>query len=358
MSNPAFKRTAIFRTEASPEIGGGHLIRCLSLADGLSKEGWKCVFAATGKTPDTVPALSDSGHTIQILSGPAEDEPADIASKWGDGYVFLVVDHYGRDINFEGACRSWADGILVIDDLANRAHDCDLLLDQTLGRVREDYAPSVNRECRMLLGPDYALLRDQFPAARKEALSRRMKAGAVRRILISLGATDLEDVNSLILQGVARSGADAEVDVVMGSQSPNLAKVKKIAEGMPRKVRVLTDVSDMAALMASADLSVGAAGVSTWERCCLGLPSIVIIRAESQRLQGHFVKKNGLGMVLGWTHEVSEVDISSAVTLLVENSDRRQEIGNAASAACDGRGVKRTVREIDKLARPKSLSVG
>jgi UDP-2,4-diacetamido-2,4,6-trideoxy-beta-L-altropyranose hydrolase len=358
MSNPAVKRTAVFRTEASPEIGGGHLIRCLSLADGLSKEGWKCVFAVTGKTPDTVPALNDSGHAIQILSGPAGDEPADIASKWGDGYVFLIVDHYGRDEKFEGACRSWADGILVIDDLANRPHDCDFLLDQTLGRGREDYAPGVNRECRMLLGPDYALLREQFPAAREEALSRRMKAGAVRRILISLGATDPEDVNSLALRGVARSGADAAVDVVMGSQSPNLEKVNKIAEEMPQRVRVLTDVSNMAGLMASADLSVGAAGVSTWERCCLGLPSIVIIRAESQRLQGQFVKESGLAIVLGWTHEVSEEDIAGAIALLAEDSARRLEIGGAASAACDGRGVERTVREIDKLTRPKSLVAG
>src|SRR5262249_18815445 len=156
-------------------IGGGHIARCLALADELAERGHGCVFAVSAETAATMPSLAASGHDIEALSAgtTADLEPSLLAASWPQGCALLVVHHYGRDARFESACCPWAERILVIDDLADRPHDCDLLLDSTLGRAPADYASLCPKTCRMLLGPAYALLRPEFAAARSESLARR-----------------------------------------------------------------------------------------------------------------------------------------------------------------------------------------
>ena len=153
---------AVFRADASPTMGGGHVMRCLTLADALRDAGWSCAFATAAESSAMVPALARSGHaTIDIAS----DDAGELGACVGHADL-LIVDHYGLGAVFEGRARDWAGQVLVIDDLPNRPHDCDLLLDQTAGRGAGDYAGMVPDHCRLLLGADHALLRPQFLSAR------------------------------------------------------------------------------------------------------------------------------------------------------------------------------------------------
>ncbi|MBY0431842.1 MAG: hypothetical protein K2Q10_11635, partial [Rhodospirillales bacterium] len=112
--------TAVFRADAEPAIGGGHVMRCLTLADALAARGWRCHFACRPGTPEMVLALAASGHAVVPLADPS---PAALAARWPAGCGLLVVDNYGLDAAYERACRPWAGRILVFDDLADRPHD-------------------------------------------------------------------------------------------------------------------------------------------------------------------------------------------------------------------------------------------
>ena len=166
----------------------------------------------------TVPILTESGHSILEVS---QYDANHLIGQWPEGTDWLVVDHYGRDADFEAACRPWARRVMVVDDLADRPHDCDVLLDQNLGRRDEAYRPLVPENCRLLMGAAFALLRPAFRRLRARALDRRREAdGAVTNIFVSLGASDPKGVTIRALEGIARSGLSVTVNVVLGTGSP------------------------------------------------------------------------------------------------------------------------------------------
>ena len=323
-------KQAIFRADASAEIGGGHVMRCLALAEALEATGgWACRFATRPATGAMIPSM---GASIELTGAP-EDEPAALAG----GCDLLVVDHHGRDAAFERACRPQARRIMAIDDLADRRHDCDILLDQTAGRRAADYAGLVPPSCRLLMGSSHALLRPQFRAARAGALERRGHGGPVRRILVSLGASDPEDATSRVLDGIAASGVEAAIDVVLGAGAPHLAAVRERLAGLPQAAVLHHAVSNMAALMADADMAIGAAGTTSWERCCLGLPSLTVITADNQRDVAAALEDAGAARLVG------AADIADAVATLAGDADARAAMAISAAGLCDGRGLDRVV---------------
>lgn len=334
----------VFRADASSTTGGGHVVRCLALATGLAEADWSCAFAVRPGTVETVPALAASGFAAPMLNGAADDEAAALKEQWANGVDWVVVDHYERDANFERDCRSWARHVMVIDDLADRAHDCDVLLDQTLGRTEDDYAAYVSKECRFLLGPSFALIRSQFAEARPGVLERRQEETDVRRILLSMGGTDPHGVTGRALQGIADAGVQADVDVVLAGNDDVRPEVEDIADGVSGSVSIHESVEDMAGLMARADLAIGGAGVTSWERCCLALPSLLIVTAENQRVIAQSLNEAGAAEVLGWHADVDTVPIARAVAALSADGARRRDMSKSAAAVCDGLGPGR-VRE-------------
>ena len=331
---------AVFRADASPAIGGGHVMRCLTLAGALTEAGWTCAFAARPGTVDAVPALARWGNEVVTLEGGADDEPGAMKRLWPEGADWLIVDHYGLDAAFEAACRPWARKVMVIDDLADRPHDCEVLLDQNLGRGNADYSALVPKGCGMLLGPHFALLRSQFGAARSSALERRANGGELSRIMVSMGATDPNGVTVKVLEGIGFSGVGAAIDVVVPADARG--DVEKAAHGLP--LRVHSDVADMAALMSRADLAVGGAGSTSWERCCLGLPSLLIVTADNQRAIADELESAGAARVLGWHGDVDPGRISRALADISADGDGRRRMGEAAARLCDGQGSHR-IRE-------------
>ncbi|MBF0181197.1 MAG: UDP-2,4-diacetamido-2,4,6-trideoxy-beta-L-altropyranose hydrolase [Magnetococcales bacterium] len=326
----------VLRADAGVNIGGGHVMRCLTLAQALERQGAQVAFACRKGTGEVVSRL---GERIwrELPQGLAPEREAQwLADGWPEGCDLLVVDHYGLDARFERACRDWARRILVIDDLADRPHDADWLLDQTPGRHARAYAGLVNPECRMLLGADHLLLRPAFARARHAARSRRLAGGRSGRLLVTLGLTDAHNVTARILEGIAASGVAAEVDVVLGGGAPHLEAVRGLAGKMPFPVTTHVDVPHMERLMARADLAIGAGGTSSWERCCLGLPAITVTIADNQ---------------LGVARVLEEADasltaapggVAARLAELWGDDARLARMGENAARLCDGLGAPRT----------------
>ncbi|MEE9210775.1 MAG: UDP-2,4-diacetamido-2,4,6-trideoxy-beta-L-altropyranose hydrolase, partial [Kiloniellales bacterium] len=330
---PSSSRTVVFRADAAPWIGAGHVARCLSLAETFGAEGWRCRLACRAGTLETAPAIARCFRETLILEGVEEDEARAIAARWPEGCDLLVVDHYGRAAPFEEALRPWARAILAIDDLC-RAHTCDYLLDPTPGRTAGDYAGRVPQGCEVYLGPAYVPLKSVFAERRARALARRRKPGPVERILVSLGATDPDNLTALALGGIVRSGLKPAVEIVLGPVAPHREEVRAQAAALDLDVTVHEGLEDMAALMARADLAIGAAGITSWERCCLGLPSVLVVTADNQRRVAEALERAGAAVSLGWHSAVGPERIAAAVMELDRDSARRARMGAKAAALC------------------------
>ncbi|RPH61961.1 MAG: UDP-2,4-diacetamido-2,4,6-trideoxy-beta-L-altropyranose hydrolase, partial [Burkholderiales bacterium] len=294
-----------FRTDASDRIGTGHLMRCLTLADALRAAGARTRFVCRPLPQGLGELVASRGHELVVLPAgttvaghggrlpPGEAAPAHAA--WldatqgddaeatlavlagGGDRDWLVVDHYALDARWESRLRARANRILAIDDLADRRHDCDALLDQNFyADMHGRYRGLVPDGCAMLLGPRYALLRPEFAAARAVL---GIRGEAVRRVLVFFGGVDARNLTGAALDALDAIGTDLEVDVVIGATHPQHdAIVARCAARARTTCHV--QASNMAELIAAADIGVGAAGVATWERCALGLPALAVAVAR------------------------------------------------------------------------------
>jgi UDP-2,4-diacetamido-2,4,6-trideoxy-beta-L-altropyranose hydrolase len=347
---------AVIRADASPTIGGGHVARCLALADALVQRGWEFVFASRPATRAALDSLAPGLVDMLELSGTADDEPAALRSRWQNGCDLLIVDHYERDADFEQDCRSWARTVLVVDDLANRRHACDVLVDPTPGRVAEIY-DGLASGAEFLLDAPHALLRSRFAVMRHMRHASHQIADVARRVFIGFGATDPGNATGLALDAVTRCGRSLQVDVMLGRQAPHLDKVRAQATALPFPVSIHVDTVDVAQLMANADMAIGAGGTSALERCCLGLPSILVVIADNQRRVAGALAELGAAEVLGLDGGVSTDQLTTAIRQLVDDTCRRGNMALKASLVCDGLGVARVAEVVMARRAPGAPSV-
>lgn len=350
-----------FRVDAMPRIGTGHFMRCLTLANALRQGGAQIRFVSRVLPPhlvDMVAArglefvgLQDDGevhgrgdlaHSSWLRTSQSQDAH-DTAEALGDRkWDWLVVDHYALDGRWESAMRSATSRLMVIDDLADRLHDCDLLLDQNLYRdMSSRYADKVPSHCRMLLGPRHALLRPEFAELRKRV---RPRTGDVKRILLSFGGVDAGNFTGKTIR--ALSGLDRQniaVDVVIGAQHPNRQEIEESCVALGLDCHVQTP--RMAELTAAADIAIAAGGSATWERCCLGLPSFSLCTADNQRQQLADAAAAGLLYAPSIPGDASESIRHHAIGL-IENPALLQWLSCNAMNAVDGLGVLRCIAEM------------
>lgn len=326
----------VFRADGDSTIGGGHVMRCLALASVFAAGGWRIAFAATAETFKSVAALSDASFEKLVISGSATDESKQIAEEWSPENPLLVVDHYGRDIAFEQACRGFVRRIVVIDDLADRKHDADVLVDSGASSDAL-YRARVPAGCRVLTGPAYAMLHPDFLLAREAALPRR-DGRAVARILVTMGQMDPANATALALDAIETSGFTGAVEVVLGQTAPHLAAIRRRAKG---KINLHVNASNMPALIATSDLAVGAGGVTSFERACLGLPSILMEIADNQRAVIATLTNSGAAQTVGLLAETSKEKLAEMLKQLLSDADLRKAQAQAGAALVDGRGVKR-----------------
>ncbi len=359
----------VFRADASIDIGSGHVMRCLTLADALRDQGHEILFLCREFEGHLIVAIKGRGHSVAILpisddrpqlddldenlpvhlkwlGARTQDDAAEsisALSSWGRP-DWLIVDHYAIDFRWERTLRNMARHVLVIDDLADRKHDCEVLLDQNLQSRPDRYSGLLPNACRRLLGPGYALLRPEFAELRKGSIRRD---GNLRNILVSLGGSDSGNVTSLVIDALLQSVVrdSCHIVLVVGESNPHKAVIDRQCRLLPDS-EMLVQTPHMARLMAAADLMIGAGGGAMWERCCLGLPAIVLCLAANQRENAMMAKRKRIGLAL-------ENPVGDDITVLSKLLDRltvhpKLMLGLAKNAAAvtDGRGCQRVLEEM------------
>lgn len=348
------------RVDASKELGAGHFFRCLTLARCLSAAGADVKFFA--QSPDRIlrQRVATLGLSLIALRRDFDQHslsPNPKSKKWqdldakefvsavgelGTKLDWVVVDHYFLDSYWERQVRQIARAIMVIDDLANRAHDADILIDQNLGRCYESrYAGLVPRSCKLLLGPTYALIRREFAQARSRSAVR---TGPVRRLVVSFGGSDptnetTKSVNALL----GLKDGQWKADVVLGPFNNRVKEVEALV-GNRSEFRVHCDPVNLCEILAKADLAIGGAGVTAIERASLYLPAIVVTVADNQLEIAHEMSRRGIVTYVGKSNEVTSTDIRVAVERMMSDVEALRRQSLAAGALTDGRGVQR-VRE-------------
>lgn len=322
------------RCEASPAIGGGHAMRCLALADALATRGWTPCFVTRDESAATVPGLARYPRVEpSAQDGLSRAAPA--------GLRLAVVDGYGFDRSVETPLRRSARRLAVIDDLADRPHDCDVLIDQTPGRTADNYRDLVPADCRLLLGAAYAILRPDFARLRPAARARRAR-DPVRRILLSFGASDPKGLGQGVAEALLAWPDGPTIDLV--PDTAGLDAARALAAENPGRVAVHYRTDDMAGLMARADLAAGAAGTTSWERCALGLPAVAIVTADNQRLIA--ARLAAAGTVDLVPEDAPPAVLADRLRRLAADTPRRIAMAEAAAALVDARGVERVVEAL------------
>lgn len=365
MNQTANPMHVVIRTDASLQIGTGHVMRCLTLAAGLAKLGTQVDFICRLHQGNLIALIEQRGFRVIALPLETGDgksslnQPAHahwLGCDWQtdaqhsrdaiSGTVdWIVVDHYALDHRWETTMRDKCALMMSIDDLADRPHDCDLLLDQSLGRRNQDYATLVSEKAGLLLGPKYALLRPEFTHLRNTSLARR-ESPHLRHILVSMGGVDADNVTGRVLTALQGSGITTldEITVVLGPHAPWCDQVTRQAADMPVPTQVLSGVDNMAELMTLSDLAIGAGGSTTWERCALGVPSILIILAENQRNISRSLHQSGAAFVIDADKHFCS-SIRDALRLCGDLGNLRNCV-KACATICDGAGCERVVSNL------------
>ncbi len=332
----------LFRADASVSIGTGHVMRCATLAEALHKAGVEVAFACHKLPTYLIDYLRARGAGIFSVLNPMDPREMvlNIEQYRPD---WLVVDHYDLSSDWEKAMRlGGARRILVIDDLANRPHDCDVLLDQNdFVQKPQRYRGAVPADCQLLLGPKYALLRPEFVQVHAHALNRSFED--VRRVLVFFGGSDPTGETLKALEAVRLlKRPDLAVDVVVGASNPRSMEIQRYCNSIPG-AGVVSQVSDMAKRMLAADLAIGAGGTTTWERFSAGLPSVVIAVADNQLQISRALAEAGYQLFLGQSSRLTPVGVHQALSDLMRRPDLRKALSYKARALVDGQGAKRVM---------------
>lgn len=333
----------VFRTDASTSIGSGHVVRCLTLAHALRMCGAEILFACREANGDMTGWLEEQGLAVARLAADGSDDAAETLSvlkqRGFDAAEWVVVDHYGLDGRWEHTMSRSGRRVLAIDDLANRLHDCDLLLDQNLVADHDTrYVGLLPDTAVPLLGPRYAMLQPDYRQVHSSVRARR---GLPRIVLVYFGAADLPGLTGRVVQSLLRQNDDIAIDMVIGAINPRQEQLLELARMNPRLIAHL-QMPSMVELMKRADLAVGASGATSWERLCLGLPSVVVTLAANQQPIAAELHRRKLAVWLGDADELDGGRLDLALgQVLEEGAD--SWFDTVQAGIVDGRGVDRVV---------------
>lgn len=370
-----------FRVDSSTTIGHGHVMRCLTLAQALvcaqtqseiaisfitkaqqgninhliSKAGYQLVLLAVGDR-----AIKQNNSDTWLGCTSEQDATQTIAAiKMLTPIDLLIVDHYAIAKSWHQLLKPFCQQLMVIDDLANRPLDCDILLDQTLNRHAKQYQPLVPEPCQLLLGQNYMLLRDEFLALKAQAKIRRNKQNTPQsdqqgkqltqaNILISMGGGDPDNLAELALLAIEKLHTDLpniSATLVLSSQSKHVEYMQNKQTKLPW-CQLIIDSQAMAQLMLNSDIAIGASGATAWERCCLGLPSLITVSAKNQQLIATNLSDAGTSINLGWHQQITIDDIVKQLKILLSSPRLYLSMVNNCFTACDGQGAARVAKKL------------
>ena len=360
----------VFRVDASIQMGTGHVMRCLTLANALKNQGAECYFICREHPGNLIGLITQQGHHVYTLPyievsqqlkqinhvvdlfhaswlGVTQEEDASLCAPIIESLQpdWLIVDHYALDICWEQELRAYCQQLMVIDDLADRHHNADIILDSGIVNTVETYIKLNKISAKNLIGSEYALLRPEFRLLR-ETLEKERKSliKNTYRILINLGGIDKDNLTLKILEIIenAQLPYDIDLTIIMGGKAPWKESVIEKANKMQHPSQVLVDVSNMAELMSRSDFAIGAAGSTIWERCCLGLPTIMISTADNQRVNAKALAY--LGAVISL--DQNEISTKLVCELQKINLIKLAKMKLKAYQITDGYGVNRVIRSM------------
>lgn len=367
--------TIFFRVDASCLIGSGHVVRCLTLADGLSAQGFECVFVCRSHEGNMIGLIQAKGYGVRVLPsiGGVKGSTGSIYAQWlgvdqdtdaqqtldlvcVDSVQALIVDHYGLDHVWQSHFRKLTELIVVIDDLANRTHDCDVLLDQNWygARTLTRYDDLLLTPCVKLLGPDFALLKPEYALLRGLLPSRD---GLIRRVLVFMGGVDSHNQTLKVLEALDE-GCFLHwiVDVVIGQAHPNSQSIRERVKNRAN-TSLYESQPSLAGFMARADVMVGAGGTTSWERLCVGLPCVVLSVAENQLELSRALDSEGFVVHLGAFEQVSGSDIQDALLKMANDPKRLKILSAQMRQMVDGLGVNRVSERITQEIRSRAIEL-
>lgn len=340
-------------------------MRCLNLASTLRKRDGNSLFLCRDHAGNLVPLIRERGFDVRVLGGGAcgnssvvgdtpsaadphssrlgtswltdADETIHAIAEWGRP-DWIIVDHYGIDFQWERMLRQYSRRLMVIDDLADRLHECDLLVDQNLvANTRSRYNGKLPEYCCLLLGPRYAMLEPLYAELHGRAAPRH---GKIRRILVYFGGADIGDLTGKTISAFLALGRnDVEMDVVLNPQSSYGESIRSQIAGV-ENVRLHMFLPSLSSLMRAADVSIGAGGITTWERCCLGVPSYVITLADNQIAGARELDRLGVIGWLGNASDLSVLDLTEAISNMLMKSSH-SDLSKRGLDLVDGLGCVR-----------------
>jgi UDP-2,4-diacetamido-2,4,6-trideoxy-beta-L-altropyranose hydrolase len=356
--NSKYKNLFI-RVDAGMQIGDGHFLRCLTLVNRLKKEFRQIIFISNQLPDHFFQIIEKNNFKICKINGYSHIQEEEIEiklkkqliqkdiiqtkkiiEKYKNSSNWLIVDHYGIDYVWEKNIHKNIEKIIVIDDLANRKHYCDILIDQNFYKKMEKrYSKLIPKFCKKFLGPKFTILRPEFLKARKNLVRKN----EFKRILISFGGSDPSNETTKALSAIIDLGKKYKIDVVVGTNNPNKKQIMKLCSKFPF-CEFYEQVENISKYMKKADLAVGAGGSTTWERCCLGLPTIVASLSKDQKKITENLSKIGCVINLGSAEKTTKSDYIKALNEI--NSKKLSEISKKCLVLVDGKGVKRIVNKI------------
>ncbi|HLS67308.1 MAG TPA: UDP-2,4-diacetamido-2,4,6-trideoxy-beta-L-altropyranose hydrolase [Pseudogracilibacillus sp.] len=298
----------LIRVDASTKIGTGHVMRCLTIAEELRQRDCSISFYMKNSNKEMKDFVSGKGfHVVNFF------QPTDL----------FIIDHYDIDEKWEREIRPHVRKIVVIDDLANRRHDCDVLLDQNLvHNFARRYDELVPATCKKLLGLRYFIARDEFIQERE---SVKPRSGKVERLLVFMGGTDPTNESMKLLRAFHHVPMlFSHVDVVVGDGNKQKGEIEQLCK--EHDLQFHCQIDYMASLVSEADVAIGAGGTAMWERCYLGLPTATVIVADNQKQSVLEAEQHGLIWNLGEHDTVTTGDYASVLTKLVEKQDEVQRM--------------------------------
>lgn len=330
MVNPASAASVLLAPASGPDVGGGHILRCLSLAHSLRQAGADCAFFVEPYGAEIIKRFSKGAYAVLL--------DADSALNWCTRTPYVVVDDYLRSAELEARLRPLSRRLLAIDDLADRRHDADLLLDPGYGRTAEDYEGLLPEASVLLLGPRYALLRPDFVQRRAATLSRPTPVSP-SRIFISFGLSDVHGIAARATGLVLGYDCHAHIDLAMASDAQSVPAARHLAQSQ-RRLTLHLDAMNVAELMGQCDLAIGAGGSSTWERMCLGRASLAVAVADNQRPLLRALETAGVLVAADLDEPAFDLAFTSALSTLWDQETRRALEARSAPL-CDGKGAQR-----------------
>jgi UDP-2,4-diacetamido-2,4,6-trideoxy-beta-L-altropyranose hydrolase len=350
-----------FRVDASGSIGLGHVKRCLSLGHALREQGADVHFVSRRLGVDVQAEVSADGFGFTWLPRPQSGEPADdltphaqwagidwqtdasqtVAALRATQIDWLVVDHYAFEARWHATvatalgCR-----LAAIDDLGDRLMDVSLLIDHNQAPDhRSKYAGRLSREATLLGGPSFAVLGPSYASA-----ARYVFCGSVQSIGIFMGGVDAGNLSTTALHACRAAGFSGPVEVATTSSNPHLAALR-FSIGQDVAATLSVDLPELSGFFARHDLQVGASGGATWERCCIGAPTLALIAADNQRQVLLPLVSSGAVQALTNAPPTTE-QVAQAIKSLINDPGVRQRLSLRAMALVDGRGASRVAKEI------------